>query len=98
MAFPRSVKVEREVEEYIQIEEKKYTRIRDVFDALLWRIARQPEIGYPIVHLSPERYLIKSHPFRLPVPIQLKLLYRYDDEEVVVEFAQIEAPSDVDQT
>lgn len=97
MATARHVRVERIVEDYINDEKRRYTRISDVFDALLWRIARQPDAGYPVSHLSPTRYIIKSAPFRLPVPIQLKLLYRFDDEEVVVEFAQVEAPSDVDQ-
>ena len=97
MASARRVRVEPVVADYIDDEKTKYTRISDFFDALLWRIARQPDAGYPIAHLSPTRYIIKSAPFRLPVPIQLKLLYRYDDEEVVVEFAQVEALSDVDQ-
>ena len=97
MATAKALRVERVVEDYIKAEERRYKRVRDVYDALLYRIARQPEIGYPITHLSPTRYLVKSLPFRLPVPIQLKLLYQFDEHEVVVEFAQIEAPSDVDK-
>lgn len=97
MATARALRVEQVVEDYITAEERRYTRVRDVYNALLYRIVRQPEIGYPITHLNPARYLVKSLPFRLPVPIQLKLLYRFDADEVVVEFAQIEAPSDVDK-
>ncbi len=96
MAIARDVRVEQIVEDYLQAEERKYTRVRDIFNALTWRIAREPEVGEPVTHLTPTRYLVKSIPFRFPVPIHLKLLYRYDDEQVVVEFAQIETLSDVD--
>ena len=88
MAFARTVIVEPAVEEYLREEERKDPLLRNVFRALEWRLARQPEIGYRVPGFNPPRYLVRSQPYRLPVPRFLRLLYRFTEEEIVLEFAK----------
>lgn len=98
MAIPRKVIVHPEVQRYIDEEARKFTRVRHVFDALVYRIARRPEEGLLLPGYNSIRYLIKSQAFRLPVPLYLKLLYQFDETSVVVEFAQVEDPNESDPT
>src|SRR5207249_404502 len=97
MAFARTVIVEPAVEDYLREEERKDPLLRNVLRALEWRLARQPEIGYRVPGYNPPRYIVRSQPYRMPVSRFLRLLYRYTDDEVIIEFAQVETAGDVDE-
>lgn len=91
MAFARTVILENVVREYLEAEIRGYPRLRDYYRALEWRIARQPELGYPVPSSNPRRYLAKTIPFRFPVPLVLTIMYRYTESEVVIELARVDA-------
>ncbi|HXF93637.1 MAG TPA: hypothetical protein VNK46_12840 [Nitrospiraceae bacterium] len=97
MAVARTVVIEPAAKEYLEQEEQKDPLLRNVVRALEWRLARQPEIGYRVPGFTPPRYLVRSQPYRLPVPRFLRLLYRYTEDEVVIEFAQVETAGEADE-
>ena len=92
MAFARTVILERVVEEFIEQERRTYPPLERVLRALEWRIARQPEVGYPVPGTNPKRYIVKSS-YRFPVPLALTLMYRYTETEVVIELARVDEDS-----
>lgn len=96
MAHARTVILEPPVQAYLEEQERKDPMLKNVLLALEWRLARQPEIGYRVPGYNPPRYLVKSRPYRLPLPRFLRLLYRYTDNEVIIEFAQVVTAQDVD--
>lgn len=96
MAYARTVIWESAVGEYLEKEERKDPYLKNVARALEWRLARQPEIGYRVPTFNPPRYLVKSKPYRLPLPRYLRLLYRYTDDEVIIEFAKVVLEDDPD--
>ena len=89
MAFARTVILEDAAREYLDEEERKYPRLSEVYRALEWRIARQPEAGYRIPNYTPARYLVKSL-YRQPCACILTLMYRFTESEVNIEFVRVE--------
>lgn len=96
MAYARTVILEPAAQAYLEEQERKDPMLNNVLRALEWRLARQPEIGYRVPGYNPPRFLVKSRPYRLPFPRFLRLLYRYTENEVTVEFAQVVTEQDVD--
>jgi hypothetical protein len=85
----RTVIVEPETEKYLQNEADRLNRLDDVYRSLEWRLARNPSIGEQIPGWNPPRFLVKSINWK-SIPFRLTLLYRFTDEEVVIEFARVE--------
>lgn len=85
----RTVIVEPETEKYLQEEAERLNRLDDVYRALEWVLARNPSVGIQISRWNPPRFLVKSINW-VSIPFRLTLLYRFTDEEVVIEFAKIE--------
>jgi len=56
----RTVIIERETEKYLQDAVDRIPRLEDVYGALEWRLARNPEIGEQIPNWNPPKYLVKS--------------------------------------
>lgn len=89
MGWARSVILESAAAEFLDESADRLPRLKDVLQALEWRLARQPEIGTPVSSFSPLRYLVKSEDWGV-FPFRLTLLYPFTDEEVIIEFADIE--------
>jgi len=85
----RTVIVESETEKYLQDEADRLDRLNDVYRALEWLLARNPEMGEQIPDWDPPKYLVKSINWQ-SIPFRLTLLYRFTNEEVFIEFARIE--------
>lgn len=91
MALAREVIVEPIVQDFLHSEIKKFHRLQNIFDALCWRLAREPEAGAVVPHLiDPPRFLIRSKAYRFPLPQALVLLYHYSDTAVTIEMARID--------
>jgi hypothetical protein len=91
MAFARCVVIEPAVQEYLDQEIRSYPRLEHIFQGLEWRLARQPELGYPVPNSNPRRFLAKTIPYRFPVPLVLTVMYRYTESEVIIELARVDA-------
>ena len=96
MAYARTVILESQVEEYLEKEQKRDPYLKNIVLALEWRIARQPEAGYRVPRFDPPRYIAKSKFYRQPLPRFLRLMYQYDDDKVIVEFAKVVREDDSD--
>jgi len=82
--FARSVVEETGVTETIAGASGDYSRIEDVYDALKWRLARNPESGVVLDTPQGVYYLIKTPIWKISgVPV-LTALYRFDGNEVVI--------------
>jgi hypothetical protein len=85
MAFARTVVLEPAASEYLDAQIKKFERLKDVYRAWEWRLARQPEMGVTVSTIEPPRFAIKTPPYRQPVPCTMRILYRYTDDAVFIE-------------
>ncbi len=53
-----------------------FARVDDVWDALIWRIVRDPECGFFLVGSNPARYVVRS---KLPATFpKMRLVYVYE--------------------
>ncbi len=67
-------------------------RIGELFDGLKWRLARDPEGGYPIPATNPPRYVMRSQ--RWPAfPSVIVVAYTFTDDEVVIHGVRIIGPA-----
>lgn len=59
-----------------------YTRVGDVYDAVVWRLARAPQSGTLI---RDGYWILKTPEWRIPgVPV-ITVLYTFNDDQVVIE-------------
>lgn len=92
MALMRTVVLENRAANIITEAEKAYPRIRDMYDALEWRISRQPESGALLAGFDPPRRVV--HSLEWPgFPGSLVLVYTHDENEVTVIGARIIPPA-----
>jgi hypothetical protein len=89
MAKAREVVLEKTAEQELDAQVAIYSRVQDYYRALEWLIARDPSAGYLLGHLSSQHYLIKSQPFRFPVPLILKMVYRVTETQIFIECIQV---------
>lgn len=88
MAFARTVVENHSVATTIDQASQANPRFRDLFDGLIWRIAREPEAGYLVPDTDPPRYVIRSD--ELPgFPSVLILAYIFTDHKAEVIGARI---------
>lgn len=91
MAKARTVVLEKPAQEYLDEEIRKCPMVEKYLWALEYQISRKPEsVGVPVGHLSDSHYVIKSQPFRIPVPLVLTIVYRFTENETFIEFARVD--------
>jgi hypothetical protein len=61
MAFARTVVESHVAQQVIDTEIHRDPRLNDLYEGLKWRLARQPEVGYPIPQMTPPAYVIHSY-------------------------------------
>lgn len=89
MAYARTVVESRDAQGLIDNETDGYPRLRDLYDGLLWRLARQPEIGYPVPETDPPLFLIHSTNWRRrPLPV-IVIAYTYTPDRVFVQAVRV---------
>lgn len=59
-------------------------RVEDIFDALVWRLARQPESGNLVEQDGVEYRVVKSLPLRLGKTPSMLMLYQFNESFVMV--------------
>ncbi|MCB9504841.1 MAG: hypothetical protein H6692_01705 [Gemmatimonadales bacterium] len=87
MAFARDVAEDHGVSAFIDAEAAKNPRLRDLFDGLIWRLARDPECG-EMVAGTDGRWVVRSEVWP-GMPGVLVLAYRFDDEKVELSGAKL---------
>ena len=90
----RTIVEENEVEEELARAEKKYPRIRSVWEfGWKWRLARNPEADAVLVDGTSDTFMIKTDPDfeHLGVP-SMTILYRWTAEEVYILGLRVLAP------
>ena len=93
MAFARQVVEEHSVLDAIDNHAHKHPRFRDFREALKWRLARQPSVGYPIPNTNPELYLVHSAHWEVADAVVIVAVYGFDVDEVVVKAIKVTSPS-----
>ena len=88
MAKARSIVEEHYVAEAVDEAVSLYRFAEDVYDAGIWRIARQPKSGVQLKGLSPETWLIYIRPNRLAKSPGMAMRYTYDDDNVYVNWVK----------
>lgn len=89
MAYARTVILEPTAEAYLEEQIRCFERLRDIYRAWEWRLAREPEIGVRVSTTEPPRFAFKTPPYREPVPCTMRILYRYTDDQVIIECIEI---------
>ena len=89
MAFARQVVEEHSVQDTIDNHSDEHPRFLDFWEALKWRLARQPEVGYPIPHSNPLLYLVHSAHWDVPGAVVIVALYGFSMDEVVVKAVKV---------
>ncbi len=71
----------------------KHVRLEEVFSALKWRLAKQPQVGYRMFASDgTDKYLIKTDPNpTLNIP-GILLLYTYNDIQVNIIDIRVDEP------
>jgi hypothetical protein len=89
MAFARTIVEQREVTALIDTECDEWPRLRELYDGLLWRLARQPTVGYPVPETNPPLFLVHSRDWKrqgLPVIV---LAYTYTADRVFIQAVRV---------
>jgi len=89
MAFARTIVEARDASALIDAEIDGYPRLRELYDGLLWRLARQPQIGYPVPDTQPPLYLVHSRDWKRPGLPVIVLAYTYSDDRVFVQAVRV---------
>ena len=85
MAFARTVVESHAARPVIDAEIHREPRLNDLYEGLKWRLARQPEVGYPIPQVNPPAFVIHSfHWSGLRNLFPIVVAYDYDDDQVVI--------------
>lgn len=81
MAFARTVIESPEAAKVIDNEIKEIPRLADIYEGLKWRLARGPDIGYPIPKTNPQLYVTHSYHWNTAA---ITVAYQFDDDQVEV--------------
>lgn len=92
----RTIIEERLVEARINQARAFYPRLNEVWDALLWRLARDPHCGQK--QLVPgEWYALKTLPWKAGNVPSITLIYQIQGHAVVLQSSKIELPDPDDE-
>jgi hypothetical protein len=85
MAFERTVVESHVAQRTVDAEIKWEPALADLYDGLKWRLARQPEVGYPIPRTNPPAYVIHSFHWKgLRGALPIVVSYTFDADQVVI--------------
>lgn len=87
MAFERTVIESHLAQRTIDQEIKKIPRLIDIYDGLKWRLARQPEMGYPVPKTKPVTYVVHSYHWGIAAVI---VAYHFNDDQVEILDVRVE--------
>lgn len=80
----RTVVEEKPVSKLVDDAKQKYGRVDEVYNALQWRLAREPQSGVEIEVSGSKHSIIKSAEHNISgVPV-ITVLYRYDEDTVFI--------------
>jgi hypothetical protein len=69
----------------IDTEIRREPRLMELYEGLKWRLARQPDAGYPIPNTDPQAFVIHSFNWKALAAIApILVTYTYDDDQVVI--------------
>lgn len=91
MAVARTVIETNEVARIIDAEIKRIPRLHDVYEGLKWRIARDPDSGYPVSGTRPPRRVMRSDEYR-SIPGVLVVAYTFGENEAEIVGVRLETP------
>lgn len=91
MAFARTIVETRDASSIIDEQIELYPRLRDLYDGLLWRLSREPELGYPVPATQPQLLLVHSRDWQRPGLPVILIAYTYSDEQVFVQAIRVSA-------
>src|SRR5258708_7028438 len=89
MAFARTIVEARDASALIDTEIDNYPRLRDLYDGLTWRVARDPHIGYPVPETSPPLFLVHSRDWKRPGLPVIVLAYTFTVDRVFVQAVRV---------
>lgn len=89
MAFARDVIESRDVSALIDTEIESFPRLRELYDGLLWRLARQPEIGHVVESTVPPLLLVHSRDWKQPGLPVIVLAYTFTADRVFVQAVRV---------
>ena len=87
MAFARTVLESHVAAKIIDNEIKKIPRLIDIYDGIKWRLARQPEIGYPVPRTNPQTYVIHSYHWEIAAVV---VAYHFNENQVEILDVRVE--------
>jgi hypothetical protein len=89
VAYARTVVESRDASALIDAEIDSFPRLQELYDGLIWRLARQPEIGYSVPETDPPLFLIHSRDWQRPGLPVIVLAYTYSTERVFVQAVRV---------
>lgn len=87
MAFARQVVESHVAANAIDNEIKKIPRLIEIYDGIIWRLARQPESGYRVPRTDPPTYVVHSYHWKIAAVI---VAYHFNDDQVEILDLKIE--------
>jgi hypothetical protein len=89
----RTIVEEKLVEARINQALEFYPRLREVWDALIWRLARDPRCGQR-QGTQGDWYALKTVPWKVANVPSIMLIYQLKGDTVVLQSSRIELPDD----
>jgi hypothetical protein len=81
MAFAREIVESHVAERLVDEEIRANPEFSDFYDGLKWRLAREPDIGYPVPKTNPQTYVIHSYHWSVAAIV---IAYRFDENQVEI--------------
>jgi len=67
-----------------------FPRIDGIIEGWKWRLRHKPEQGYPIPGTNPQKYVVKSFPYKECGVPAVRVLYRIVDGTIHLESVHVE--------
>lgn len=81
-SFARTVVESRIAEKVIDSEIKQRPRLSDIYEAIKWRLARGPDVGYCVPRSNPSTYVV--HSFHWHIGVAVVIAYLFDNDQVEI--------------
>lgn len=91
MASARTVVESAEAQKTIDEAIEGNPRLQGLLDGLIWRISRNPEVGYPVPGTHPQLHVIRSHDW-IGFDGVIVVAYNFDDDQTVIMGLRVEPP------